>query len=85
MLNRLSFFKPKGPKLCHYIKHYFCTIHIFRELRYKIKLALNSGSRDDPEVRIEVPFDPLIFADDLQQVGKFTRNYKGHSVYTMET
>ena len=68
-----------------YIKIFFFTIHICRELRYQIKLALNSGSRHDPEVRIEIPFDPLIFAGGLQQVGKFTQNYRGHSVYTIST
>lgn len=52
-----------------------------RELRYHIKLALNSGSRQDVEVRIEIPFDPIVFTGGLQQAGTFVRKYRGHSVY----
>lgn len=54
-----------------------------RELRYQIKLALNSGTRQDVAVQIEIPFDPLVFAGGLQQAGVFVREYRGHSVYTI--
>ena len=58
---------------------FFASSH--RELQYQIKLALNSGTRQDVAVRIEIPFDPLVFAGGLQQAGVFVREYRGHSVY----
>lgn len=54
-----------------------------RELGYQIALALNSKYRADPEVRIELPFDKLIFDGGLKQCGKFLYKSRGHNVYTI--
>ena len=62
-------------------RKFLCSTH--RELEYQIKLALNSGTRQVVAVRIEIPFDPLVFAGGLQQAGVFVREYRGHSVYTI--
>ena len=55
-----------------------------RELRYQVKIALNSGVRHDPAVRIEMPYDSCIFSGGLQQAGHFIRTYRGHNVYGIE-
>ena len=47
-------------------------------------MALNSGMRHDPAVRIEMPYDTCLFAGGLQQVGEFVRTYRGHDVYTIK-
>lgn len=81
----------RGPSPgCLYVSTFCKTINLqdnflapHRELRYQIKLALNSGTRQDVAVRIEIPFDPLVFAGGLQQAGVFVREYRGHSVYTI--
>ena len=49
-----------------------------RELGYQITLALNSKYRADPEVRIELPFDKLIFDGGLKQYGKFLCKSRVH-------
>ena len=37
------------------------------------------------EVRIEISFDPLVFAGGLQQCGTFLRTQRGHSIYGIKT
>lgn len=56
-----------------------------RELAYQITLALNSRLRSEPEVRIELPFDKLIFDGGLKQYGKLLRKSRGQDVYTIES
>ena len=54
-----------------------------RELAYQIKVSLHSGSRREPEVRIELPFDRLLFEGGLKQCGRFLGKRGGHDVYTV--
>ncbi len=57
--------------------------HLHTELAFQIKLALNSSSRSEPDVRIEVPFDRYLFIGGLQQAAKLVRKSRGHEVYTI--
>lgn len=55
-----------------------------RELAYKIKQSLNSGVRHDPQVRIELQFDQLVYAEGLQKSGTFVGLKRGHHIYTIQ-
>lgn len=46
----------------------YVPFDVHRELAYQIALALNSKHRSEPEVRIELPFDKLLFEGGLKQV-----------------
>ena len=51
------------------------------ELAYAIKAALRSClPRHDPDVRLEIPFDLLIFNGGLKLVGAFVRKFRGHDI-----
>ena len=51
----------------------YAPFHLHSELAYCIKAALNSSSRSDPNVRIEVPFDRFLFISGLQLAGKLRK------------
>ena len=54
------------------------------ELAYAIKAALRSClPRRDPDVRLEIPFDLLIFNGGLKLAGTFVRKFRGHDIYTI--
>ena len=58
----------------------------YRELAYAIKAALRSAlPRRDPDVRIEIPFDQLVYNGGLKQVGTFVRTFRGNEVYQITT
>ena len=57
-----------------------------RELAYAIKAALRSSlPRRDPEVRLEVPFDLLIYNGGLKAAGTFVREFRGHQIYGIKS
>ena len=62
----------------------YVPFDVHRELGYQIALALNSKHRSEPEVRIELPFDKLLFEGGLKQYGKLLCKSRGHDVYTIE-
>ena len=54
------------------------------ELAYAIKAALRSClPRRDPDVRLEIPFDLLIFNGGMKLAGTFVRKFRGHDIYTI--
>ena len=55
-----------------------------RELAYKIKQSLNSGTRREPQVRIELAFDQLVYAGGLENRGTYVSSRRGHSIYTIK-
>ena len=55
----------------------------YDELGYQIKLALDSKRRKEPDVRIEMPFDRLVFDGGLKQHGNFIGNFHGHEVFSV--
>ena len=55
--------------------------HHHTELAYQIKVALNSKTREDPQVRIKIAFDYYLFTGGLQQLGKKHRQQRGHTIY----
>lgn len=57
---------------------------LYRELAYQIKLALDSKGRHDPQVRIEIPFDKLLFEGGLKQAGIFLHTSRGYDVYSIK-
>lgn len=50
-------------------KDIYQPFEFHRELAIQIKMALDSKHRRDPEVRIELPFDRLLFERGLKQAG----------------
>ena len=59
----------------------FYPFHLHKELAYQIELSLNSSTRSEPDVRIDLPYDPFLFAGGLQQSGKLIKKTRGHDVY----
>lgn len=57
---------------------------LHRELAMQIKLSLNSKNRRDPDVRIEVPFDKMLFEGGLKQSGHYLGRSHGHDVYGID-
>ena len=55
-----------------------------RELAYKIKQSLKSGARQDPQVRIELQFDQLLYAGGLENRGTYLSSRRGHNIYTIK-
>ena len=62
----------------------FVPFHLHHELAYQIKLSLNLSIRNDPDTRIELPFDRFLFGGGLQQAGKFMKKYRGNDIYTIK-
>lgn len=56
---------------------------LHKELAYSIKSSLR-GSRNDPEIRIDMPFDLLLFNGGLKQHGCLLRRAQGHEVMGIE-
>ena len=56
---------------------------LYSELRNKIKVALNSGRKESPVVRIDMPFDKLQFDGGLKQYGTFVRTFRGIDRYNI--
>ena len=55
----------------------------YKELVYQIKLTLYSCSRQDPDTRIELPFDKLLYAGGLEKYGTKVCRTRGGYVYTI--
>jgi len=59
----------------------YTPFSLYSELQYQIKRALNSGSRRDPAVRIELAFDRVLFDGGLAKHGYMKKSERGHEVY----
>ena len=57
---------------------------IHQQLVYAVKASLVSYRYKDPAVRIEVPFDWLMFQGGLKNVGQFVREVRGEVHYTIQ-
>ena len=55
-----------------------------QQLAYAIKSSLFSGRDRDPSIRLEVPFDKLIFDGGLKTAGKLVKVVRGEEHYTIE-
>lgn len=55
------------------------------ELAYSIKSSLYPKHTHGPEVRIDISFDLLIFNGGLKQAGIYTRTFRDHDIYTIES
>ena len=58
--------------------------NVHTHLAYAIKSSLCSGRERDPAVRIEVPFDKLVFQGGLKSAGKLVRIARGEEHYAIE-
>ena len=58
----------------------YSPFNIHEELAYRIKAALTSGTKDSVEVKIELPFDPIIYTGGLQQQGKFLKRWGRNNI-----
>jgi len=54
---------------------------LYEQLCNRIKCALNSGRKDSPSVRIDMPFDKLLFDGGLRSLGTLVRTYRGTERY----
>ena len=56
---------------------------IHQQLAYAVKASLVSSRDKDPAVRIEVPFDRLMFQGGLKTAGKFVKKVRDEEQYTI--
>ena len=49
----------------------YSPFNIHEELAYRIKASSTSGTKESVQVKIELPFDPIIYSGGMQQQGKF--------------
>ena len=61
----------------------YVPFEFHKELAYHIKAALKSGNRQDPDVRIKLALDKLLFDGGLKQHGHFLCNAHGHEIFTI--
>ena len=54
------------------------------ELAYQIKVSLDSRNHRDPDVRIDLPFDSVIFNGGLEERGRYLHTIRNHDVYTID-
>ena len=66
------------------LESYIVPFSLYSELQYQIKRALNSGSRRDPAVRIELAFDHVLFDGGLEKHGYVKKSERGHEVYRIK-
>ena len=52
-----------------------------RELAIQIKASLNCGNRKNVDVRLDMPFDRLLFNGGLKQKAVHLRSSRGHNIY----
>ena len=55
--------------------------NLYEELAFQIKAALHSGTRKDVDVRIDMPFDRLLFDGGLKRSGDFIRRSHNHDIF----
>ena len=65
---------------CTFFSGVFYPFHLHNELAYPNNVSLNSSTRSEPHVRIDLPYDPFLFAGGLQQSGKLIKKKRGHDV-----
>ena len=58
--------------------------HLHSELAIKIKQALTSSSAREPDVRISLPFDKVLFEGGLKQAGTPTSSSRGTKTFTIK-
>ena len=63
----------------------YSPFNFHEELAYPIKASLTAGTREDVDVKIELPFDPLIYFGGLQRQGRFVRRWGGIDIYEIES
>ena len=56
---------------------------LYRVLANQIKSALRAGRKDDPKVKIEIPFDQINFNGGLRMCGHLKRVWRGNEIYTI--
>ena len=78
--DELESWKEDGAIGGHELEPYAGPFDVHKELAYHIKMSLK-GSRKDPVIRIETPFDQIIFNGGLRQSGNFLRKERGHEIY----
>lgn len=54
---------------------------LYKELTGRVKIALNSGRKQSPCIKIEMPFDTIHFNGGLKSYGVKSRNYRGIQRY----
>lgn len=58
----------------------YVAFSLYSELQYQIRHALNSASRRDPAVRIELAFDRVLFDGGLAKHGYMKKSERGHEI-----
>ena len=73
--------KDESEIVCPEKPEVYQPFELHRELAYQIKVSLNLSGRRDPDIRIEVPFDKLLFEGGLKQAGHYIQSTQGNEVY----
>ena len=69
--------QPKVPERYRPFDHH-------QQLAYAIKSSLYSGRDRDPSMRLEIPFDKLMFQGGMKMAGKFVKVVEGEEHYTID-
>ena len=59
----------------------YAPFSLYFELGTKIKVSLLSKRKESPNIRLEVPFDKLLYEGGLKSCGRFRRTYRGIQRY----
>lgn len=76
--------RPRDGNRQHSVREVDFTPHNpHHDLAFRIKQALNSKRLSNEQVRIEIPFDPLVFRGGLMQLGTLTHTRGGTDIYAI--
>ena len=67
------------------VEDVYIPFELHHELTFQIKLSLKSDNRKDPDVRLELLFDKILFEGGLKKMGKPLRLFHGHEIYTIKS
>lgn len=73
------------PKLPEDAVEQYSPFDPHKELAFRIKSSLTSASRNDVDVKIELPFDPVVFRGGLRCQGKLIRRWGDNNIYGVES
>lgn len=60
------------------------TFNLYQQLALKIKISLQSSRKGNPEVRISMDFDKLLFDGGIMRVGTLKTKQRGQEKYTIK-
>ena len=58
---------------------------LYKELALKIEANLTCGRKSSPTIKIEMPFDKLLYDGGLKSLGRFKHRSRGNKQFTITT